>query len=103
MDQLVQLLSGLGPWGVVVGAVVVLVLQRLNLKLPSLPSLPSNPAPAPAPTPVPAPATPDRPILNALLKALLAGLAAQAAREGKSVEQVIAEHPAVAEGLQEGK
>lgn len=77
LNTLVAFLSSLGPWGIVVGAVLVLLVQKSGLKLPSLPSLPSSPPTpvVPAPNPV-SPALPnipdllgigERPVLRLLL------------------------------------
>lgn len=80
LSAILPFLSSLGPWGVVIGGVLVLLVQRLNIKLPTipLPSPPSNPAPTdPAPAPVPvSPSLPDllgigdRPVLKLLFSLL---------------------------------
>lgn len=99
MQPLLDQINQLGPWGVVLGAALLLLAQRLGVKLPG-PLSPPAPKPAPEPTPVPVPAPvdpkpapvlPDRPILNGLLSVLLAVLESQARRENKSVEAVVAE------------
>jgi hypothetical protein len=98
VDALLQLLSplisGTGPYGALIGAGVMLLVNWLRTRnvLPSAPATPADPrrplldallailAPAqpapvkqPDPAPAPAPAIPDehkRPLLDALLKAL---------------------------------
>lgn len=103
MDQIVTALSALGPWGPLVGAAILLIVQRLKAKYPDLIPVPvpqPTPQPKPEPTPVPPapPVLPDRPVLNALLKALLAALAASAVKRGVPVEEVVAEKVQEVEG-----
>ncbi len=77
--QLMAMLAtlGIGPvWLVPIIALVTLFLKNKlpNIKLPSLPSLPTpTPTPVPAPTPVlpNAPLIPDRPLLSLLLQLLM--------------------------------
>lgn len=99
MEPLLDQMNQLGPWGVVLGAALMVLLQRLGVKLPAPlgPPAPVDPKPAPPkpePTPVdpkPAPVVPDRPILDGLLKVILAILESQAKREGRPVESVVAD------------
>lgn len=76
LSFLTPLLSTLGPWAIPVTIIVTILIQRLNLKLPTLPTLPQLNAPL---TPNPQPNTPikidplnltDRPWLRALLSIL---------------------------------
>jgi hypothetical protein len=46
VQPVIDLLSQLGPWGVVAGVVLTIVVQRLGLKFPQL-AAPTSPAPAP--------------------------------------------------------
>ena len=87
-SPLLQPLSGLGPWGVVVGGVLVILLQRMNLKLPSLPN-PLAPK-TPEPTPTPAPVTPTDPLESRpWLKLLLSLIALKSAGELAPEDKVV--------------
>jgi hypothetical protein len=88
LSALLALFSNMGPVGILIGAALTVLLQRMNIKLPSLP-LPS-PKPAPEPTPAPspdAPILPNFPVLDSLLKLLLLLKSKQLSKE----EAVIAE------------
>lgn len=100
MEPLLDQMNQLGPWGVVLGAALVVLMQRLGVKLPAPLSPPAPVPPKPEPAPVdpkpvpvdpPAPVVPNRPVLDGLLKVLLAILESQAKKEGRPVEAVVAD------------
>lgn len=66
LTPILSLLSGLGPWGPVVGALVLLVYQFAKARWPTLP-LPHI-GPAPAPTPAQNSPLPAHPILDQLAR-----------------------------------
>lgn len=97
MDVLNSALAGLGPWGLVAGAFLTIVAQRLQARLNSKTPVPVPVPVTPAPTPVPPPSVPvlsNRPILNLLLHSLLTLVQGQAQATGKPVEEVLADHVA---------
>jgi hypothetical protein len=84
LAPILSALSGLGPWGLVIGAAVAVGAQWLKSRV-SKPADPKKPLldallallkpelkPAPAPAPEPKPAIPDDhgPLIDAILKAL---------------------------------
>lgn len=80
--DLSALLASFGPWGILAGIAIPIILNRLGVKIPLMKPTP-GPTPGqapvdPVPVPVPTPTTPDRPILNGLLAllALLKGIKA---------------------------
>lgn len=71
LSFIMPFLNGLGWYGPLIGIGLTLLFQRLNLKLPSLPSLTPKPDPVPSPAPNPIlPLPTDHPLLNLLLQIL---------------------------------
>lgn len=73
LTSLSAFLATLGPWGVLAGAgltiVVQLVRKRLANKAPAPAPKPADPV-GPTPAPVPLPSLPNRPVLDAALRLL---------------------------------
>jgi len=99
LTPLTNWLNTLGPWGIVIGMLLMLAPQVYswvkarfpNLKLPSLtPTAPLVPL-------IPAPATPG-PVLSVILSALQAVLAAR--NPGQDAEQLLVAHLAQQVGVQ---
>lgn len=93
LSPLSALLAGLGPWGLLIGAAIPLVVNLLRNRLNPAPAPAPGPAPvpgpAPTPVPAPAPAPSGRPILDALAKLLPLLLSSLLAKRAGPVESVV--------------
>lgn len=98
MQDIMKLLEGLGPMGLVIGGLLMLAIQWLAAKY--APQKPDDKTPQPSPAPVPAPnpndpfdglpGLPGHPVLNLLRKLLLGGVfqTSNAAPAGQSPEEI---------------
>lgn len=90
MDQLIPLLAGFGPWGILAGAGLTLLVQWVKRR--------QNPTPTPAPGPAPVNPT-DTPVLDALLAILRKRLVPPAAPKADAIAPADIDHETVAKVL----
>lgn len=92
LSALTAVLNGLGPYGILIGIGLMLLKDKLGLKLPSLPTPTPKPDPVPGPKPEPLPDNPllpNNPVLDALLRLLLSLRAKGLAEQEKIVSTLV--------------